>query len=206
MIKRIFLINAVLVCLIPLLGVCKQHRKENIHDILYTLEKDMDHIRSFSGDFIQKNPDGTVFRGKVFLKRPGNIKFEYDTPPGMIIVSDGKNLIYFNPSTHQVSYIPLENSPAKLLLDDQLDLRAHASVVSFQQKSHEAIVTLKTYRTKQQVILFIDLKDKTLKGWITKDPQEQVELTFFNIIKNPSFPDPSLFTFKKPKRSKKMPS
>jgi len=174
------------------------------HKTLESLEEDLNQIRSFEADFVQKNSDGSIFKGKIFLDRPGKLKFSYDTPKGMVIVSDGENLVYFDPSTHQASYLNIENSPASLLLDEHLDFRMHAALVSFSEGKDQIDVCLRTYKTSHTLTLFIDAKEKIIKGWKTKDPQgNEVEISFFNIKKNPSFCDPALFSFKKQKRYKK---
>jgi chaperone LolA len=174
------------------------------HHTLAALENDMNEVKSLEADFVQKNSDGTVFKGKLFLYRPGRLKFDYDTPKGMVIVSDGNNLIYFDPSSHQATYLNLENSPASLLLDEHLDFRQHATLISFYEKKDRIEVCLRTHKTSHTLTLFIDPKDKMLQGWQTKDPQgNEVELSFSNIKKNPVFCDKTLFAFKKPKRAKR---
>jgi outer membrane lipoprotein-sorting protein len=174
------------------------------HRTLESLEKDLNLVRSLEANFVQKNSDGTVFKGKLFLDRPGKLKFDYDTPKGMIIVSEGNNLIYFDPSSHQATYLALESSPASLLLDGYLDFRKHATLVSFYETQDRIEVSLRTHKTSHTITLFINPKDKMLQGWKTKDPQgNEVELSFSHIKKNPDFCDKTLFLFKKPKRFKK---
>jgi len=174
------------------------------HRALASLEKDMNEVRSLEADFVQKNSDGTVFKGKLFLERPGKLKFDYDTPKGMTIVSDGNNLIYFDPSSHQATYLALEGSPASLLLDAHLDFRQHATLISFHETKDRIEVCLRTHKTYHILTLFIDPKNKMLQGWQTKDPQgNEVELSFSNVKKNPVFCDQTLFLFKKPKRIKR---
>ncbi len=187
-----------LIC-IPFLG-----KATDITTNLHRVEKQLDAIKTLRANFTQKNSDGTIFKGELFLKRPGYIKFLYDVPAEMVIVSNGERLIYFDPSTHQTSYLPLENSPAQLLLEAHLDFTKHATLISFEEKEDRIKATLKTLRTYHFITLLIDSRTKTLTGWVTKDPQgNEVTMEFSSIQKNPVFSDPDLFVFKKPRRSKK---
>ena len=190
-----------IVLLLPMVVFASE---EPPHCTLESLEKDLDLIRTLEADFVQNNSDGTVFRGKLFLKRPGKLKFVYKKPENMVIVSDGVSLIYFDPSSHQATYLSLENSPASLLLDDHLDFRSHASLISFHETKTQINICMQTLKTRHKLTLFIDPKERILKGWKTKDPQgNEVEILFSNIKRNPVFCDDGLFVFKKPKRARK---
>ena len=121
-----------------------------------------------------------------------------------MIVADGKSLIYFDPSAHQATYLSLENSPASLLLDDTLNFRSHADLISFQESKDQIKIGMRTLKTRHILTLFLDPKAHVLQGWVTKDPQgNEVRITFSNIKKNPCFKKKDLFTFKKPKRVSK---
>lgn len=171
---------------------------------LTSLENALNSIKTLEAGFTQKNSDGSTFKGKVFLSRPGKIKFDYEDPKGMVIISDGENLIYFDPDAHQATYLSLEDSPASLLLDEVLNFEKHATVMSIDESKDLITVYLKTLKTKHEVTLFIDAKDKMLKGWKTVDLQgNESILSFSDIKKNGTFCDPELFVFKRPKRRKK---
>lgn len=177
---------------------------QEISTKLHELEKQLDHTKTLTASFIQKNSDGTIFKGSLFLKRPRYIKFLYTSPEGMIILSNGERLIYFDPSTGQVSYLSLENSPAQLLLEPSLDFKKHATLISFEKQPCLTKVALRTHKTRHYITLFIDTKKKEIVGWVTKDPQgNEITLEFSNIQKNPNLCDPELFVFKKPRRTKK---
>jgi outer membrane lipoprotein-sorting protein len=177
---------------------------DDVCEKLHALEKQLDRIQTLTANFTQKNPDGTIFKGKLFLKRPGYIKFLYESPADMVILSNREHLIYFDPSTKQTSYLSLENSPAQLLLEASLNFKKHATLVSFEEMACHTKIILKTHKTRQFITLFIDPAEKEITGWVTKDPQgNEIVLEFSDIVKNPNLCDPELFVFKKPKRTKK---
>ncbi|MGH6850380.1 MAG: outer membrane lipoprotein carrier protein LolA, partial [Methylocella sp.] len=42
-----------------------------------------------TGDFVQIGPDGKRSEGKIFVQRPGKLRFEYAPPATLEIVADG---------------------------------------------------------------------------------------------------------------------
>ena len=44
------------------------------------------------GNFVQISADNKRMRGKFYIKRPGQFRFEYNLPSKQIVVSDGKYL------------------------------------------------------------------------------------------------------------------
>ena len=49
-------------------------------------------LKTASGDFTQINDDGTISVGKIFIKRPGRMRFEYDD--ALVLASNGSIKIY----------------------------------------------------------------------------------------------------------------
>ncbi|MGH9677237.1 MAG: outer membrane lipoprotein carrier protein LolA, partial [Candidatus Acidiferrum sp.] len=44
---------------------------------------------NMTGDFVQIGPDGKRSEGKIFVQRPGKLRFEYAPPATLEIVADG---------------------------------------------------------------------------------------------------------------------
>jgi outer membrane lipoprotein-sorting protein len=80
-------------------------------------------LRGASGQFTQTNPDGSRQTGRFYLAKPGRIRFEYDSPPGAMVISDGNWVGVFDPkSNRNPTRYPLGNTPLKLLLSDDVSL------------------------------------------------------------------------------------
>jgi outer membrane lipoprotein-sorting protein len=80
-------------------------------------------IKTLRGRFVQSASNGGQATGEVWLKRPGKLRFEYDQPNDILIVSNGSMLLYFDRELEQTSYIPLSETPLGFLVKDQVDLR-----------------------------------------------------------------------------------
>src|ERR1700730_6345402 len=50
-------------------------------------------VQTLTGDFVQIAPDARGSEGKVYLQKPGRIRFEYNPPSPMERVSDGSSLV-----------------------------------------------------------------------------------------------------------------
>ena len=74
-------------------------------------------ISTMRADFTQTDRSGQTVRGKMTLKRPGKIRFEYADDVPLLIVSNGKSLTMIDYEVNQVQRWPISNSPLGALLD-----------------------------------------------------------------------------------------
>jgi outer membrane lipoprotein-sorting protein len=74
------------------------------------------------GRFIQTDPHGNVTQGELYLKRPGMIRFQYDAPSRMTVVSDGKTVRVVDPRLKTVNKYPLKETPLSVFLADHIRL------------------------------------------------------------------------------------
>lgn len=84
---------------------------------------------SLAADFTQAGADGRVLTGKLWLARPGKVRFQYDKAP-MLIVGDGRTLSFIDYEVKQVSQWPVRRTPLQILLADEPDLTPVARIVS----------------------------------------------------------------------------
>jgi len=77
-------------------------------------------ISTMQARFLQVNPDGSSHEGDLFVSRPGKMRLVYDEPAPMLMVADGVWLIYVDKEMDEVSHIDLDDTPAGLLLKDNL--------------------------------------------------------------------------------------
>lgn len=96
---------------------------------------------TFKADFVQEVYDGEnklleTSQGLVLFHRPGQFRWEYHVPESYIIITDGINLLVYDPSLSQAYVRPtmeaIGTAPLRLLLDRRqvfddfdLDLALH---------------------------------------------------------------------------------
>jgi outer membrane lipoprotein-sorting protein len=77
-------------------------------------------IKTLKARFLQVNPDGKSVEGDAYVSRPGRMRLVYDPPTPILMVADGTFLIYVDTEMKDASHISLDDTPAGLLLKDNL--------------------------------------------------------------------------------------
>ena len=131
-------------------------------------------VQTLTGDFVQIAPDGRRSEGKVYLQKPGRIRFEYNPPSPMELVSDGSSLVVRDRKLETQDLYPLSQTPLRFLVADRIDLLKETNVVSV--SADDTFVTLlieekQTLGGSHKVLLMFSAKDMQLKQWTITDPQ-----------------------------------
>lgn len=80
-------------------------------------------LQTAQGEFTQINDDGTISTGRILIKRPGRMRFEYNPPDNTVVVAGGGAVVIFDSKSNQPpeSY-PLNQTPLSIILDRNVDL------------------------------------------------------------------------------------
>jgi outer membrane lipoprotein-sorting protein len=73
-------------------------------------------LTSAEGRFVQTDAKGQKTEGKFYLERPGRIRFEYDPPAQLVVVSDGHNVTVYDRRLRTANFYPLGLTPLHVLL------------------------------------------------------------------------------------------
>lgn len=79
-------------------------------------------LSSIVANFSQISADGSMGAGKFFLKRPGKMRWQYNPPTPLLLVSDGKSMTYYDPGLDQVTYIGVDDTLAGFLAQKVIKL------------------------------------------------------------------------------------
>lgn len=85
-------------------------------------------LKTAQGDFTQINEDGTISTGKIYIKRPGRIRFEYAPPQELLVLASGGAVAIHDPKGSTETY-PLNKTPLSLILAQTVDLGRAQMVV-----------------------------------------------------------------------------
>lgn len=99
------------------------------NDDLIAVQAHLRAVQTMTATFAQTDRSGKTLTGTLTLKRPGKIRFQYQSGVPILIVGDGKALIFVDYSVKQVSRWPIGNSPLGVLLDPSKDLSSFAKIV-----------------------------------------------------------------------------
>ena len=87
-------------------------------------------LTTVEADFTQVNADGTISTGKIYIKRPGRVRFEYGPPDRSLVIAGGNNVAIFDSKSNQPpEQYPLKRTPLNLILAANIDLDRAKMVV-----------------------------------------------------------------------------
>lgn len=162
----------------------------------------MNNLGNLRSRFLQVNPDGSTYEGELFVARPGKMRITYDPPAQMLVVADGKWLIYVDKDVNETSYLDLNDTPAGLLLKPNVsfsDKDIKLQGVKLGKNTVEITAAqAKDPATGKLTFVFADAPFE-LRQWRVVDAQKQ-EVTV--TLQEPRFGvklDPKLFDYAKPK-------
>ena len=168
-------------------------------------------IGTMTADFTQTDRKGQTVRGKLTLKRPGKIRFEYEKSANMLLVSDGKALTFIDYDVNQKHRWPIGNSPLGALLDPNRDVKKYGTVLPTGNPNVYSVQVKDTKRPEYGVITLIFVKDASAPGgleltsWVALDSQNQrTTVRLSNQRYGIAVPD-SAFRYREPRPSSHRP-
>ncbi len=96
---------------------------ESREQLLGRLEAYLSGIKTIVADFNQIAPDGALTSGKFYLKRPKQMRWQYNPPTPILMVTRGNFLTYYDYELDQVSDIPLEDTLLSFLSQSNISFR-----------------------------------------------------------------------------------
>jgi outer membrane lipoprotein-sorting protein len=131
-------------------------------------------MHTLKADFQQSNPDGSVSTGVVYLSRPGRLRFEYAPPQHLTIVSDGNYVAVNDKDEHQVTFYPVDLTPAWFLLREGIKLSGDVTVTHFARDPGALRVTAVQTRHPDAGSITLVFSDHPLQlvKWTVVDPQQ----------------------------------
>jgi outer membrane lipoprotein-sorting protein len=96
---------------------------------LATLSDYLNSLTTVEADFTQVNSDGSISTGKIYIRRPGRVRFEYAPPDRSLVIAGGQQVAIFDAKSNQPpEQYPLKRTPLNLILAADVDL-ARAKMV-----------------------------------------------------------------------------
>lgn len=136
------------------------------------------HLRAMStmtANFTQTDRGGGQLSGKLFLKQPGKIRFDYGKQANLLIVGDGKALTMIDYDVNQVQRWPINNSPLSALLNPERDLSKYGKLINTRNPDVLSVEVRDPKRPEYGVITMVFIKNAaapgglTLDGWVSLD-------------------------------------
>jgi len=134
-------------------------------------------ISTMKADFTQEDRIGNVAAGKVTLKRPGKIRFDYGTNSDLLVISNGSSLYLVDYEVDQVQRWPIKNSPLGALLDPSRDVKQFGTLKPTGNENVLSVEVRDPKRPEFGIITLIFVRNPSAPGglqlthWVALDAQ-----------------------------------
>jgi outer membrane lipoprotein carrier protein len=196
-------------------SVAAQTAAADAADLAGALQRKYDSVRGFTADFVHTYRGGVLNRqltrrGRVLIKKPGKMRWEYSAPDRELFISDGVKMYSYIPADRQViiSDVPAtDNAPTPALFlagKGNLTRDFTASLAEPPDGSPPASRAIKLVpKTPQSdydwLVIVLDPATLALRGFVYGDPQGGTSTFLFaNLKENPGIADKE-FDFKPPR-------
>lgn len=142
---------------------------------LNTLSQYLNNLRTAEADFTQINDDGSISTGRIYIQRPGRIRFEYSSPDETLVMAGGGQVAVFDGKSNSIrpEQYPLSQTPLKIILEQNVNLAQRDMVVGHRQDAAKTIVVAQDPRNPQygQIELVFTANPTQLRQWVVVDGQ-----------------------------------
>ena len=149
-----------------------------------------------NASFTQLNADGRSFKGDLFISRPGKLRFQYDAPSPLEIVSDGSTVVLRNRKLATQDVYGIGQTPLKFLLKSPLDLSTDTKVI---KGTHECDLISLTVEDRSTIVgtsrirLILNAEPVLLRQWTISDSNGVDTTVQVANLDTTRRPDPKLF-------------
>jgi outer membrane lipoprotein-sorting protein len=153
-------------------------------------------LTSLVGNFVQVGPDGSRTKGDFYIQKPGKVRFEYDAPSQIAMISDGNSLAVRDKKLATQDIYPLSQTPLRYLLADRIDLIRDTNVVDVTADDLYISVIIEEKNPlvgTSRLMLMLGVKDNQLKQWTVTDPQGYDTTVAIYNLDTTKRPDPGMF-------------
>ena len=166
------------------LFVCSVANAAVDKNLVLNAEKYLNSVTGLNGGFTQVS-NGKSQTGIFSMLRPGRVRLDYKNAP-IQLISDGKDLYFYDKSLDQITTVPLTSTPAGILVRKKIDLQ-NADINVYETSSDKNTFTLKMNLKGQEGLGHMDVVfDKNpvkLKSWSVVDATSAKTDVVFNDLK-----------------------
>ncbi len=149
-------------------------------------------FKTMESDFLQVAPDGSTSNGKLWIRRPGLMRFEYAPPEKLLIIADGLWLGVIDRKIKQkADRYPLSETPIDFIISADPDILKKTNVLDFYYEPGNLMITMtdKAKKMRGSLTMVFGGEDLQLNSWtITDQNGLQTSIHLSNIIVNERIP------------------
>jgi outer membrane lipoprotein-sorting protein len=138
--------------------------------------------------------------GRLWVSRPGRMRFEYDPPVPILLLADTINVYYLDKQLQETQQVGLKTTPAWLLLRDPVSFGSDVIVTGFEHQGSTIRVTVVERARPDDGSLTMVFADNpvTLRGWTILDQRGRTTTISLSDMQFGMALDPMLFQYQNP--------
>ena len=162
------------------------------------LKRVEDYLKSLStlkSRFLQTSSNGSIASGKLFMSRPGKLRFEYDPPASILMISDGIFLIYIDTDLDQVTHVFLKSTPVNFLVRKDIRMDGDITVTKIERSPGLLRLTIQDTDEPEKGFMTLIFANKplALRKWTVIDAQNIQTNVMLADVETGMRLDPKLF-------------
>lgn len=128
-------------------------------------------LKTVVADFTQVNADGSVTPGRVFIQRPGRVRFEYKGDSTLVLASGGQVAVFDKKSNTGAQQYPLSRTPLNIILAENVNLGRNGSVIGHSERKNTTVVTAQDPQHPEygNIQMVFTANPTELRQWIVTD-------------------------------------
>ncbi len=140
-------------------------------EIIVKAERWFENITTMRAEFIQVSSDGSTAMGTLYLRRPKQMRLQYDGDAKLALIVSGGWLHVDEGEKKQVNSYPIGSTPFAPMLQEDIQLRSEKFKTSTAQKDGVVSVTLfqETGESAGSLTLEFSESPFALRRWIIED-------------------------------------
>jgi len=154
-------------------------------------------LTTAQGPFTQVNADGSVSTGRIFIHRPGRVRFEYDPPEQNLVLAGGGQVAIFDARSNQgPTTYPLRRTPLNLILARQVNLDADRMVVAHYAEGATTSVVAQDPEHPEygNIRLVLTAEPTELRQWVITDDMGRQTTVVLGALETGAEIRPSMFS------------
>ena len=130
-------------------------------------------VQTMKADFTQIDPSGDVEQGQLYIEKPGKMRFQYQPPSPLTVVSDGLDVAVFNSRLNTADRYPLSTTPLNILLSNHTNLQRNKNIVGLEHQPGLLVVKARSNDRRMTGNITITFSDPglELRQWTVTDAQ-----------------------------------
>ncbi|MCW6507253.1 LolA family protein [Lichenifustis flavocetrariae] len=165
-------------------------------DVITKADEYFNTAGTMQADFTQIGGDGRRTDGKLYVDRPGKMRFTYAPPATLEVIADGTSVAVIDRKLHTQDLYFIAQTPLKFLLKDHIDLAQDAQIIDVTSDAKDASILIEDHQTfggTSRIRLTFSIEPFALRQWTITDPQGYETMVSLNDMDLASKPDPALF-------------